>query len=238
MIRFTLAERIAHRTLAVLMIVLILTAAALYIPDISALVGNRPLVKNIHSYSGFLLPLPLLFALFSPAFRRDASEAGRFHPHDWAWLRRRNSPSPSLSPTFPATGKVGAEADKSTSVYPSHPVESALAPAFGKFNAGQKLNAAFTVGAVTLMFATGMIMFFSSLVNDNTRTGATFVHDWLTLAIVAVVIGHIYKAYNDSEARSGMRTGTVSYRWAKRHHPQWEQAYSNHELGKSDTNRA
>ena len=34
-----------------------------------------------------------------------------------------------------------------------------------------------------------------------------FVHDWLTLAIVVVVVGHTYKALMDAEARTGVRTG-------------------------------
>ena len=49
----------------------------------------------------------------------------------------------------------------------------------GKFNAGQKLNAAFTLGSILVLFGTGAIMFFSSAFPDDIRTGATFVHDWL-----------------------------------------------------------
>ena len=91
----------------------------------------------------------------------------------------------------------------------------------GKFNAGQKLNAAFSVGSIIIMLATGAIMFFNSWFPDDIRTGATFVHDWLTLAIVVVVVGHTYKALMDAEARTGMRTGHVSARWAAREHSQW-----------------
>lgn len=210
--RFTRAERYTHRSLAIIMFILIATAAALYIPDISAVIGNRDLVKTIHSYAGFILPLPLLIALFFLAFRLDARELNRFHPHDWAWLRRQRYPR------------------ESGVTYPTRE--------YGKFNAGQKLNAAFTVGAISVMFATGMVMFFSSLFTDDIRTGATFVHDWLALAVVVVVTAHTYKAFSDTSARLGMRTGKVPYSWAQDKHPEWALAVTQPEIHPANENQS
>jgi formate dehydrogenase subunit gamma len=187
--RFTRAERYVHRSIAALTFVLLATGSALYFPDISVLVGNRPLVSDVHVIAGFALPIPIVLALFSRAFRRDADLLNRFSPDDWRWLRSRDR----------RTGRI--------------PV--------GKFNAGQKLNSAFTLGWVLVMLGTGSVMFFSSLFPDDIRTGATFVHDWLTLVVFVVVVGHIYMAMNDAEARVGMRTGDVSAEWAQREHPQW-----------------
>ena len=45
LLRFSRAERWSHRSIAFLMFVLFATAAALYIPDISAIVGNRQVVR-------------------------------------------------------------------------------------------------------------------------------------------------------------------------------------------------
>ena len=194
--RFTPIERFAHRSISILMFILLATAAALYIPDISVLVGNRQIVKTLHSVSGFLLPIPLLVAVFFPVFRMNMRELNRFHSHDFAWLKRQDG------------GGIEPELEHPDSVY-------------GKFNAGQKLNAAFSLGSVLIMFATGMIMFFSSLFTDDIRTGATFVHDWLTLAIVVALTGHIYMAMKDAQARLGMRSGEVTRSWAVEHHPQW-----------------
>jgi len=202
--RFTPIERFTHRTIAVLMFILIATAAALYIPDISVVVGNRGIVKTIHSVSGFLLPIPLIIAIAFPVFRMNMRELNRFHPHDFAWLKRQDSSS--IKPEL---------------INPD--------PVYGKYNAGQKLNSAFSFGSILIMFATGMVMFFSSLFTDDIRTGATFVHDWLTLAIVVALAGHIYQAMNDAQARMGMRSGEVTRSWAQAHHPQWlwAQAQSN-----------
>jgi formate dehydrogenase subunit gamma len=54
----------------------------------------------------------------------------------------------------------------------------------GKFNAGQKLNSAFVLGATIIMFVTGLMLHFFEPLPDNVRTGATFVHDMFALAVV------------------------------------------------------
>jgi formate dehydrogenase subunit gamma len=187
--RFSPGERWIHRSIAILTGVLLVTAALLYIPDLGGLVGNRQVVRVIHEIAGFALAVPLVLALFSRAFRADASRLNRFRPTDWEWLRSRDRRS----------GRIRV----------------------GKFNAGQKLNAAFTLGAILVMFLSGSMMFFSSRFPDALRTGATFVHDWLALAVLVVVCGHIYMAFNDASARLGMRTGSVPASWAEREHGAW-----------------
>ncbi|MFI0152159.1 cytochrome b/b6 domain-containing protein [Streptomyces lydicus] len=92
----------------------------------------------------------------------------------------------------------------------------------GKFNAGQKLYAAWIAGAVLVMAATGLLMWFTHLAPLVWRTGATFVHDWLALTVIVVIAGHVWKAYADPESRRGMRTGSVDAGWAAREHPLWE----------------
>ncbi|NBE51056.1 cytochrome b/b6 domain-containing protein [Streptomyces boluensis] len=61
----------------------------------------------------------------------------------------------------------------------------------GRFNAGQKLYAGWIAGAVLVMLGTGLLMWFTDLTPQAWRTGATFVHDWLALAVGVVVAGHI-----------------------------------------------
>jgi formate dehydrogenase subunit gamma len=91
----------------------------------------------------------------------------------------------------------------------------------GKFNAGQKLNAAFTVGSILVMLGTGVVMRYANGWPVHYRTGATFVHDWLAYGIVAVLAGHLYFAARDPQARRGMRTGRVRRDWARREHAGW-----------------
>jgi formate dehydrogenase subunit gamma len=91
----------------------------------------------------------------------------------------------------------------------------------GKFNAGQKLNAALTAGSVVVLVGTGTLMFWTGLVRLAWRTGATFVHDWFALGLGLLVLGHLWFAIADPQARQGMRTGRVWRSWAEREHPAW-----------------
>jgi formate dehydrogenase subunit gamma len=190
--RFTRAERLLHRTTAALMLLCIVTAAVLYVPQLAELVGRRYLVVTVHQWAGLLLPVPFVLALASRAFRADLGRLNRFAPYDRAWLRavRRREHGPSARPA-------------------------------GKFNAGQKIYAAWTAGAVLVMLGTGLLMWFTGLAPLVWRTSATFVHDWLSLAVGIAVAGHIAMALADPEARRGMRTGSVERRWAREHHPRW-----------------
>jgi formate dehydrogenase subunit gamma len=64
-----------------------------------------------------------------------------------------------------------------------------------RFNGGQKLNAALTLGAVLVLLGTGTVMagwLWSA--PTQTRTDATWVHDWAAFALTAAVAGHVYFA--------------------------------------------
>ena len=93
--------------------------------------------------------------------------------------------------------------------------------AVGKFNAGQKLNASLVAGSVVVLLGTGTLMFWTGLARLAWRTGATFVHDWFALGLGLLVLGHLWFAIADPDARAGMRTGRVPRRWAVEEHPAW-----------------
>jgi len=93
--------------------------------------------------------------------------------------------------------------------------------AVGKFNAGQKLNASLVAGSVVVLLGTGTLMFWTGLARLAWRTGATFVHDWFALGLGLLVLGHLWFAIADPDAREGMRTGRVARRWAVKEHSAW-----------------
>ena len=187
--RFSCAERLVHRAVAVLMLSCIATAAILYNGFLSAPVGHRRMVKLIHVFSGYALPIPILLGLVSTAYRADLRRVNRFSPADRRWLRSRNRRDATI------------------------PV--------GKFNAGQKLNAALSGGAIVVLLATGTLMYVPDVARLSWRTGATFVHDWFALALGLLVIGHISHAMRDPGSRRGMRSGSVTTTWARTHHAAW-----------------
>ncbi|MER5213457.1 cytochrome b/b6 domain-containing protein [Streptomyces sp. NPDC002838] len=190
--RFSRAERWVHRTTAALMGVCVVTAACLYVPQLAELVGRRELVVRVHEWAGLALPVPVLAGLASRAFRGDLRFLNRFGPHDRVWLR------------------AALRRDRRPASRPA-----------GKFNAGQKVYAAWIAGATLVMLGTGLVMWFTHLTPLVWRTSATFVHDWLALTIGIVLAGHIGMALADPEARRGMRTGSVSREWAEKEHPLW-----------------
>ena len=88
--RFSTAERWTHRLIALDITLLIVTAAFLYIPDLSVLVGNRYFFKISHVILGFALPIPIIIAFFFIAFRLDVRRLNRFTKVDRQWLRPGN----------------------------------------------------------------------------------------------------------------------------------------------------
>ncbi|MET9792172.1 cytochrome b/b6 domain-containing protein [Streptomyces canus] len=190
--RFGRSQKWVHRATAALMGVCVVTAACLYVPQLAELVGRRELVVRVHEWAGLALPVPVLVGLVSRAFRADLGFLNRFGPHDRVWLR------------------AAVRRDKRRAARPA-----------GKFNAGQKVYAAWIAGASLVMLGTGLLMWFTHLTPIQWRTSATFVHDWLALSIGIVLAGHIGMALGDPEARRGLRTGEVSREWAEREHPLW-----------------
>jgi formate dehydrogenase subunit gamma len=176
--RFDALERVVHWTTAVLVGILVATGAVLYMGQLSAIVGRRDLIRNIHVAAGLILPVPILAALLSPAgrgLRRDFGRLNRWSADDRRWWRRAQRADAAL----------------------------------GKFNPGQKLNAAFLGGALVVMLMSGSIMRFFSPFPDSWRTGATSVHDWFALGIGLSVLGHIMFATRDPIAMRAMRSGPV-----------------------------
>ena len=99
--------------------------------------------------------------------------------------------------------------------------QAALRPRLGKFNAGQKLNAAFVAGGGLVMLGTGALLRWYVPFPLSWRAGATFVHNWLAVIFVIVIVGHITLALADREALRAMLGGRVSRAWAARHAPAW-----------------
>jgi formate dehydrogenase subunit gamma len=71
----------------------------------------------------------------------------------------------------------------------------------GKFNAGQKLNAALSLGSVGVLLATGTVMYFTGSFRLSWRSGATFTHDWFALGFGLLIIGHIMFVSRYAEPR-------------------------------------
>jgi formate dehydrogenase gamma subunit len=189
--RFTRAQRALHWATAAAVLTAAVTGLVLYVGPLTALVGRRTLVKDVHVVAGLAMPVPLVLAYagrWRDAVRADIRRLGRWTRADGRWLRSR-----------------GRDARDEV----------------GKFNAGQKANAAFVLGMIPVMVVTGSIMRWFEPFDVRYRTGATFVHDWTAIVTWVVVTGHILFALADRGSLQGMLTGRVTRAWAAVHHPRW-----------------
>jgi formate dehydrogenase subunit gamma len=191
LVRFARVERALHWTTATLVLTAAVTGMILYTGPLSGIVGRREVVKNIHVLAGLSMPVPLLLAY-----------TGRWRASVRSDVRRMARWTRGDKQWLRSLGRTG-----------DHQV--------GKFNAGQKANAAFIAGMIPVMMATGSIMRWFGPFPLSWRTGATFVHDWTAIATWLVVTGHILVAFSKPPALWSMVTGWMPARWAQQHHPLW-----------------
>lgn len=94
----------------------------------------------------------------------------------------------------------------------------------GRFNAGQKVNAALT-GAFAVLFAvSGFLLWYGERNTDYRWTSSILLHDWLTVASVFLLTGHLYLTLIHPTTRHslrGMTLGSVREDWAQEHHAKW-----------------
>jgi cytochrome b subunit of formate dehydrogenase len=97
-VRFDRLTRIVHWSTAGLGLLVLGTGTILYVPQLSAVIGLREVLKDVHVVSALLLIVPLgLGVAAGPAgrsLRRELVDLGRWTPTDWHWLRRRTRTAP------------------------------------------------------------------------------------------------------------------------------------------------
>ena len=195
--RFSRSERALHWLLAVTFFIMLATGLALYLPTFARLL-NRPVAKEWHIDAALALAAGtlVLLALHWPRFRRTFHELDRFDEDDREWL-------------------LGA---------PRRAVSKQPAPAQGRFNAGQKLNASVVAGLMVIEFGTGFLLWYGERDTRYRFAGTVIVHDWTTWILTVLVIGHLYFALVNPRTRHSLRgitLGSVDRDWAREHHAKW-----------------
>lgn len=188
--RFSRTERTLHWTHAAAFLVLLATGLVLYLPGLAAMVGRRPLVKDVHVYTAlaWLAAIVLVAALGDRrGLRRTLREIEYLDADDRAWLRGRRRPQ-------------------------------------GRFNAGQKLNAAVTAGLSVLFLLSGGLLWLGERDTSFRFASTIVVHDWVTYVSLALLLGHLYLSLIHPATRHALRgitTGSVREDWARAHHAKW-----------------
>jgi formate dehydrogenase subunit gamma len=94
----------------------------------------------------------------------------------------------------------------------------------GRFNAGQKVNAALTASFAVLFAVSGLLLWLGERDHSYQWASTILLHDGLMYVSVALLIGHLYLALIYPATRHslrGMTEGSVRFDWAWRHHRKW-----------------
>jgi formate dehydrogenase subunit gamma len=189
--RFSLTERILHWANAIGFFFLLATGLILYLPSLAVLVGRRPLIQDLHFWSGVgWVSVLVLIALLGDrrGLRELAREVDRFDRDDLRWLLGRR---PAPQGRFNAGQKLNV----------------ALTAAF---------TVLFLVSGLLLWFGERDTRFrFASTVilHDGLMYVAlALLVGHLYLAVINPATRH---------ALRGITLGTVDAEWAHRHHPKW-----------------
>ena len=94
----------------------------------------------------------------------------------------------------------------------------------GRFNAGQKVNAALTAAFTVLFLVSGLLLWFGERDTSLRFASTVVLHDGLMYVSLALLLGHLYLAVINPSTRHSLRgitTGSVSEDWAATHHPKW-----------------
>jgi formate dehydrogenase subunit gamma len=94
----------------------------------------------------------------------------------------------------------------------------------GRFNAGQKLNAALTASFALLFAVSGSLLWLGERDTRFRWASTVMLHDGLMYVSIFLVLGHLYLALihpTTRQALRGITLGTVDAAWAERHHKKW-----------------
>ena len=97
-------------------------------------------------------------------------------------------------------------------------------PAIGKYNAGQKLLFFTMVVCLLALLASGIVIwrrYFSVYFPIEIIRFAVLVHAAAAFVLICGIVVHIYAALWIKGSVGAMTRGTVTYGWARKHHPRW-----------------
>jgi formate dehydrogenase subunit gamma len=203
--RYDANERSNHWLTAILFVLLALSGLALFHPSmawLALLFGGGQWTRILHPFFGVVMAAS--FALLVVRFWHH----NHFEPGDRQWLRQ--------------VGDVVAGN------------EHAL-PKVGRYNAGQKLLFFALVISMVFLLLTGIVIwrqYFSSYFPIDLIRLSALLHAFFAFVIIAAIVVHIYAGFWIKGTMGAMTRGTVTYGWARKHHPRWFEEVVRKSIGK------
>jgi formate dehydrogenase subunit gamma len=193
-VRYTPNERTNHWITAITFVLLALSGLALFHPSmfwLTALFGGGQWTRILHPFVGVVMFVSFFFL------------ALRFWHHNYLdrddvqWLRQIDD--------------VLANREENL-------------PEIGRYNAGQKLLFFAMVVCLLLLLCSGIVIwrrYFSFYFPIGVIRLAAVVHATAAFVLIVGIVVHIYAALWIKGSIGAMVRGTVTFGWARKHHPKW-----------------
>lgn len=192
--RYNPNERSNHWLTAICFVLLALSGLALFHPSmawLALLFGGGQWTRILHPFVGVVMFLS--FALLVLRFWHH----NKFEQGDVQWLKQ-----------------IG-------DVLQNH--EEKL-PKIGRYNAGQKLLFFGLIFCMLGLLLSGIVIwraYFAFYFPIEIIRAAALLHAFCAFLIILLIIVHIYAGLWIKGSIGAMVRGTVTYGWARKHHPRW-----------------
>jgi formate dehydrogenase subunit gamma len=192
--RYTPNERSNHWITAICFIVLTVSGLAMFHPAtawMAMFLGGGQWTRILHPFFGILM-----FASFALLVVRFWHH-NRFEKGDTQWLKQ--------------VGDV------------VHNREERL-PRVGRYNAGQKVLFYVLIGCMAGLLLSGIVIwraYFAFYFPIEVVRFAALLHAFCAFVIICSIVVHIYAGLWVKGSIGAMVRGTVTYGWARKHHPRW-----------------
>jgi formate dehydrogenase subunit gamma len=192
--RYTPNERTNHWITAICFVLLALSGLAMFHPAMSplyAVLGGGQWTRTLHPFIGVVMFISFLIL------------ALRFWHHNYLdrddiqWLRQMDNVLANREDRLPEVGR---------------------------YNAGQKLLFFVMVICLVLLLLSGIVIwrrYFSMYFPIGWVRLSSVVHAVTATVLIIGIIFHIYAALWVKGSVGAMVRGTVTWGWAKKHHPRW-----------------
>jgi formate dehydrogenase subunit gamma len=192
--RYRSAERISHWIVAISFGLAALSGLSLFHPALfwlSNLFGGGPWTRILHPFIGVVMAAT--FGVMAMQFWHH----NLMTAVDWQWLRQWRD--------------VLANREENL-------------PRLGRYNAGQKGLFWVLVLCMLVLTVSGVVFWrpwFAYFFPIDAVRLASLLHALAAVALILAIIVHMYAAFWTKGSIRAMVRGTVSVRWAARHHAQW-----------------
>ena len=192
--RYTSGERILHWVTAITFFLLAASGLAFFHPSmfwLTGLLGGGTWARILHPFIGVVMFVA--FILMAVKFWHHNVLSG----NDRKWLGQ--------------IGDVIANRDDRV-------------PPIGRYNPGQKILFWVLLASMIVLLVSGVAIwqpYFAPSFSIGTIRFGALMHALGALALILLIIVHVYSSFWVKGSTEGMLSGKVSRAWAKAHHPKW-----------------